>query len=173
MQRETKMEMETAEIDPLAMSHWKSVVVLMQTDFQEGRLEQESSWQVVVIITKGRRDYYGIGLVQVVWNVVTIILNLCLTTSIDFHDVLHGFWLGRVTRTTSLEAKLLQQLLARRQEVLYVILINLHKAYEALDRDICLEIMEGYGVVPLAHHTLHHYWYSFERGTNNPDVRYP
>ena len=86
----------------------------MQLDFRKGRLEKESTWRVVVIITKGVKDYYGIGLVEVVREVVTVILNFLLTTSIDFHDVLHGFWEGRSTVTTSLEAKHLQHLMAVR-----------------------------------------------------------
>ena len=68
----------------------------------------------MVLIPKGGGDYYVIGLVEVVWKVVTVILNFCLTTSIDFHVVLHGLWAGRGTGTTSLEAKLLQQLMAMR-----------------------------------------------------------
>ena len=30
-----------------------------------------------------------------------------------------------------------------REEVLYVIFLDLHKAYDALDRSRCLEILEG------------------------------
>ena len=68
----------------------------------------------MVLIPKGGGDYYVIGLVEVVWKVVTVILNFCLATSIDFHVFLHGFWAGLCTGTTSLEAKLLQQLMAMR-----------------------------------------------------------
>ena len=32
------------------------------------------------------------------------------------------------------------------EEVLYVIFLDLTKAYNALDRSRCLEILEGYGV---------------------------
>ena len=46
-----------------------------------------------------------------VWKVVTVIIIFCLTTSIDFHDVLHGFWAGPGTGITSLEAKLLHKLI--------------------------------------------------------------
>ena len=63
----------------------------MQTDLQEVRLEEESTWQAMALLTKGGRDYYDIGLVEVVCKVVMVILNLCLNTSIDFHNVLNGF----------------------------------------------------------------------------------
>ena len=46
----------------------------------------------------------------------------------------------------TLEAKLLQQLAAMREEVLYVILLDLTKAYDTLDRSRSLEILKGYGV---------------------------
>ena len=43
-------------------------------------------------------------------------LNHQLTASITFHDFLHRFRVGRGTSTATLEAKLLQQLLALREE---------------------------------------------------------
>ena len=88
----------------------------------------------MVLISKGKGDYQGIGLVEVMWKVVAVILNLCLTSSITFHDVLHGFRAGRGTGTATLEAKLLQQLAAMWEEVIYVIFLDLTKSYDALDR---------------------------------------
>ena len=76
------------------------------------------TWQAVVLIPKGKKDYRGIGLMGVMWKVVAAILNRRLTTYITFHDFLHGFWAGRGTGTVTLEAKLLQQLAALREEVL-------------------------------------------------------
>ena len=55
-------------------------------------------------------------------------------------------------------AKLLQQLAAMREEVLYVIFLDLTKAYDALDSSRCLGILEGYGVGPGARRLLHNYW---------------
>ena len=66
---------------------------------------------------------------------------LRITASITFHDFLHVFREGRVTGTATLEAKLLQQLAVLREEVRYVIFLDLHKAYEALDRSRCLDIL--------------------------------
>ena len=45
-----------------------------------------------------------------------------------------------------------------REEVLYVIFLDLTKAYDALDRSKCLEILEGYGVGPSARSLLTAYW---------------
>ena len=67
-------------------------------------------------------------------KVVVEILNRRLTASITYHDFLHRFRAGRGTGTTTLEAKLLQQLAALREEVLYVIFLDLYKVYDALDR---------------------------------------
>ena len=80
---------------------------------------------------------------EVMWKVVAAILNHRLTASITFHDFLHGFQAGRSTGTATLKAKLLQQLSALREEVLCMIFLDLHKAYDALDRSRCLEILEG------------------------------
>ena len=67
-------------------------------------------WQVVVLIPKMEGNCHVIGLVEAVWKVVTVVLNFYLTTSIAFHNVLHGFQAFLGTRTASLEAKLIQQL---------------------------------------------------------------
>ena len=88
----------------------------------------------MVLTPKGKKDYCGIGLVEVMWKVVAEILNLRLKASITFHDFLHRFRAGCGTGTTILEAKLLQQLAALREEVLYVIFLDLQNAYDALDR---------------------------------------
>ena len=101
---------------------------------------------------------YSFGLVEVMWKVVALILNCRFTSSITYHDALHGFRAVRGTGTATLKTKLLQQLAAMREEVLYVIFLDLTKAYNALDRSRCLEILEGYGVGPSARRLLTTYW---------------
>ena len=46
-----------------------------------------------------------------------------------------------------------------REEVLYMIFLDLHKVYDALDRSRCLEILEGYGIRPRARKLLTNYWH--------------
>ena len=65
---------------------------------------------------------------------------------------------GRGTGTATLEAKLLQQLAAMREKVLYVIFLDLTKAYDALDMSRCLGILEGYGFGPGARRLQQNYW---------------
>ena len=48
---------------------------LIQTAFWEGELAKEAMWQAVVLIPKGKMDYRGIGIVEVLWKVVAAILN--------------------------------------------------------------------------------------------------
>ena len=96
----------------------------------------------MVLIPKGKKEFRGIGLVEVMLKVVAAILNRRLTASMNFHDLLHGFRAGHVTGTATLKAKLLQKLAALREEVLYVLLLDLHKVYDALDRSRCLNILE-------------------------------
>ena len=52
-------------------------------------MEEESTRKAVVLIPKGGGDYRGIGLLEVMWKVVTVIINCCLVTTISFNDVIH------------------------------------------------------------------------------------
>ena len=45
------------------LDNWTRVVDLVQLAFQEGKLAGEVTWQVVFLITKGKKDYRGIGIV--------------------------------------------------------------------------------------------------------------
>ena len=83
-----------------------------------------------------------------VCNAVTVILNFCFATSITYHDSLHGFWSDRGTGTAFLDIKLLQKVMDMREEVLYIIFLDLQKVYDALERYRFLVILEGYGVGP-------------------------
>ena len=95
---------------------------------------------------------------EVTWKVVAVILHHRLMTAITFHDALHGFREGCGTGTATLEAKLLHQLAAMREEVIYMIFLYLTKAYDALDKSRSLEILKGYRVGERVIRMLREYW---------------
>ena len=71
---------------------------------------------------------------------------------------MHGFLKGRGTGTATAEAKLVQQLAFREQEALFETFIDLRKAYDAMDRGRCLEILEEYGVGPNMLRLIRFFW---------------
>ena len=112
----------------------------------------------MVLFLKGGGDYRGIGLVEVAWKAVAVILNRRFTAFITYHESLHGFWEGRSTGTATLEVKLLQQVMDMREAVLHAISLDLHKTYNAFYRSRCLDILEEYGVGHRSLRLLCRYW---------------
>ena len=139
-------------------SKWELVVELAQTAFRDRVLAEEATWKAVVLIMKEGDEHRGIGLVELMWKEVAVIINFRCTASITYHNYLHGFRMGHGTGTTTPEVKLIQQLTEMREEVLHAILMYLHNKYNALDRSRCLEILEGYGVGTRALYLLRRYW---------------
>ena len=78
--------------------------------------------------------------------------------AIALHGKIHSFRSSRGKETAYLEDNLLQKLMDMMKEVLYYILLDLHKAYGALFSDRCLNIFGGYGVVPQYFCLIRRYW---------------
>ena len=112
----------------------------------------------MVLLPKGSGGYRGIGLLEIIWKLMSLIVDSRLKESIVFHDTLHGFCRTRGTGTGVMEAKLSQQLAVLRQEPFYAIFLDLKKAYDALDRKRTLAILEGYGVGPNVIQLLRNFW---------------
>ena len=106
---------------------WDMVVEMVHTDFQDRVLAEEATCQAVVLILKKGDEYPDIGIVEMLWKAVAVILDRLFTNSITYHDSLHGFRAGRGTWTATLEVKLLQHVLAMREAVLHTIFLYLQK----------------------------------------------
>ena len=122
-------------------SQWEMVVGLIQAEFCEGHLTKDCAWKTTVLISKGNGDFCGMRLVKLLWKTVTGILNCRLAATIQIKYTLHGFCMGTCIGTASLKAKLLQQLMALIKKVMYEIFLDTHKAYEALESQIYLDIL--------------------------------
>ena len=75
---------------------------------------------------------------EFLWTTMMVILIQRLIMVIRFHDNLHGFHTGKDTGTASLEANMLQDPMDMREEVIYEIFLDIHKAYVSLDCSRCL-----------------------------------
>ena len=59
-------------------------------------------------------------------------------------DILHGFMVGRGTGTDIMELKLSQELARIDQYPLFLVFMDLRKAYNTVDQECLLITMEGY-----------------------------
>ena len=78
---------------------------------------------------------------EVLCKIIAIIIDQLLADSIEFHNIMYRFIAWRRTGTTTLEAKINQQIADLRKEVLYLIYFYLHKDSEALDWGDTLAIL--------------------------------
>ena len=99
----------------------------------------------MILLPKRNGEYRGIGLVEVIWKIITTIINSRLRTAISLHDALHGFRKVSGLGTATVETKLAQQLSVICHEPLFQVFLNVKKAYDPLDRTRCMEILWGYG----------------------------
>ena len=102
--------------------------------------------------------YRGIGLMEPIWKIMEGIMNRRLQ-AIKLHDSLHGSVKDRGTGTATIEAKLVQQLSYIEQQPLFGVFLDLRKAFDAMDRDRCLDILKNYGVGPKILRLIKNFWH--------------
>jgi hypothetical protein len=135
------------EPDPTALLLWEKLLEIVRLAFAEGEIPQAFSQGIFVLIPKDKAgEFRGIALLEIIYKLISSIINQRLCSKINLHDALHGFRKKRGTGTAIMEAKLLAQLRCRLDEPLYMIFIDLKKAYDTLDRSQAMRILEGYGV---------------------------
>ena len=126
--------------------------------WETGNIPEELKWIIVVLIPKDDKGKYrGIGLMETIWKIVEGIMNKRLH-AIQLHDSLHGSVKRRGTGTATIEAKLVQQLSYIEQEPLFAVFIDLRKAFDAMDRGRCLDILRKYGVGPNILRLIKNFW---------------
>jgi retron-type reverse transcriptase len=139
-------------------TQWDVLVTLVGHMWQTGELPTVLPWSTMVLLPKPDGSSRGIGLLEVLSKLLTSIIDGRLKAAIAFHDALHGFWPRRGTTTAIIEAKLFQQLALIQQVPIFEIFIDLKKAYDTLDRERTLEILEHYGVGALTLQLLRQFW---------------
>ena len=76
------------------------------------------------------------------------IIDTRIKTAVTFHDFLQGFCAGRERGAVIMELNIAQELESVDQDLPFLVLFDLWKAYKNLDRGHLLQTLERYGVVP-------------------------
>jgi hypothetical protein len=155
--KESKEDPEMGSINVGAGDRWRALAQLIQAIWDEGKIPLQLGWVVTVLIPKGSGDYWGIGLLEPIWKVIERVMDHRLKV-IALHDSLHGCCNRQGTGTAVIKAKLTQQLAHIEQALFYGVFIDLKKAFDAMDREQCLFILEGHSIGPSMCCLIRHFW---------------
>jgi hypothetical protein len=116
-------------------NEWSKVLEIIQLAFTRGPIPKVFGLGTLVWSPKRVPcQFRGMALLEVVYKLVSTIINIWLTNNIEFHRAAHGFCHGKGTGTGIMEAKLRMKLAMRTINLLYMVLfLNLKKAYDTLD----------------------------------------
>ena len=79
---------------------------------------------------------------------VEALIDTRLRASLQFHGVLHMLWDGRGMGMDITELKISQNLARVDNKPLFLVLLDLRKAYDTVYRDRLIHNLEGYGAGP-------------------------
>ena len=70
---------------------WELVSRLAQLVFVYGTVPEEIAWATMFLLPKGKGEYRGIWIVEVLWKVCAVVLKFSLKRIVVLHDAIHGF----------------------------------------------------------------------------------
>ena len=98
--------------------------------WRKREIPQELVCTVLVIIPKGTTNTRGFGLIDTLCKVVEALIYTCLHAILQMHVILHGFRYRRGTGAAIMELDITQELSSIYQEPLFLVLLDLRKAYD-------------------------------------------
>ena len=136
-------------------------------------LPTDMIWTILVLLPKVNTYTCGIGLLLVLWKAVEDIIYTHINMAVMFNDVLHGFCACRGTGTANTELKMAQELASTNKDPLFLVFLDIRKAYDALDLGRLLHILEGYGAGSKMQGILAEFWENQEVVTRHKSYHDP
>ena len=93
-------------------------------DFRDNIFPTECTWNILVHLLNGKGDVRVIGIMEVLWKTVSVVINRQIGAELNNHNVIHGLRAGLDIGKASFKSKLLQQLKTIREEVLFKIFLE-------------------------------------------------
>jgi Reverse transcriptase (RNA-dependent DNA polymerase) len=137
---------------------WNTLTSLIQQIFVSGEVPQRLAFSTLCLLPKPDGGVQGIGLLETVWKIISIIIKDRITEHIHFDDSLHGFLPTRGTSMAIIDAKLRLDTHIATGQTLHHVFIDISKAYDSVSRAKLLHIMQQYGIGNNTIKLLHNFW---------------
>ena len=66
-------------------------MTLFHRMWEHSTLPTDPIWTILVLLPRLNADTQGINLIEVLWKDVEAVIDTWVKTSVQFHDILHGF----------------------------------------------------------------------------------
>ena len=147
------------EGDAEALKRWNQVVLLIKQCLVHGNIPDAFLYGVLVIIPKDDKGgVRGIGLLEAIHKLISQIINLRIAAAVKFDEDVHGFRRRRGTYTAIGERKLRMQMAACLSTTVYQVYLDLRKAYDSVDRERVITLLEKYKVGPNIRRYIQKVW---------------
>ena len=84
------------------------------------------------MLFKGHTYTQGVGIMEILWKVVESIIDTLINAVVTFYNVLHRLCANRGTGSAIMELNMAQELASIEQNPLFMVLLDLRKAYDTL-----------------------------------------
>jgi Reverse transcriptase (RNA-dependent DNA polymerase) len=138
---------------------WEKVVTIITLAFTTGNIPSSFYNAILVLVpTPGNKGFRGIALLVTIYKIMSMIIHRRLTSTINLHESIHGFCTQRGTGTAITNIKLLMQSIQRDINPMYMIFLDMKKAYDSVDRERILQLLQQYGVGPNICNIIEQIW---------------
>jgi Reverse transcriptase (RNA-dependent DNA polymerase) len=138
---------------------WNNLTTLIRHIFTTGQIPQRLSFSTLVLLPKPDGGIRGIGLLEPIWKVISIIIKDRIVETVQFDDALHGFLPRRGTGTAIIEAKLHLDSQTATGQTTYQAFLDISKAYDSVCRHKLLHLLKRYGAGPNIIKILETFWH--------------